>query len=163
LINSKTLAPRHNPFLAPSTTKIHLSISNIFSFQANLKNLSNPRFQNEMKNPFELTLDLVRFTCMMMIMNMSIVFLHTMFSTVFTDQSTQDYYLKGFHATWLQIALYLPDVLLFVGGYVAASSVHRFLQVLKRNDFIDYVGFKREQLEQKKESSDFKDLEVCLN
>lgn len=85
IINSKNLSARNNPFLVPSTSKIELSMTNIFSLQSNLKSLAKPRFQNEMKNSFEMTLDLVRFTCMIMILNMSMVFLMTMTSKVFTD------------------------------------------------------------------------------
>jgi hypothetical protein len=143
IINSKNLSARNNPFLVPSTSKIELSMTNIFSLQSNLKSLAKPRFQNEMKNSFEMTLDLVRFTCMIMILNMSMVFLMTMTSKVFTDEVTKAYYLTGFHATWLQIALYIPDIFLFIGGYLAAGSVYRLTQVLYRKDFIDYVEFKR--------------------
>lgn len=149
LINSKNNAGRSNPFLDPINHEVNLSMTNIFSIQSNLRRLSKPRHQNEMKNAFEVTIDLVRFTCMIMVMNMSMVFLHTMTSKVFTDKESKKYYMTGLHATWLQLALYLPDVFLFIGGYLAASSIYRMIQVLRRKDFLNYVSFKRKNLNKK--------------
>ena len=54
-----------------------------------------------MKNSFEVTLDLVRFTCMIMVMVLSIIYLHTMTSKVFTDADTQYFYTHGYHAALL--------------------------------------------------------------
>jgi hypothetical protein len=102
-----------------------------------------------MKNSFEVTLDLVRFTCMIMVTIISIIYIHTMTSKIFTDADTQYYYTHGMHAMWLQITLYLPDVFLFIGGYVGAKSVNRMIEVLTRRDFRDYVFYKRVRVDER--------------
>ena len=160
VVDSKEYSARSNPFLTPSTDRIQLSFVNIFSLQSNLRSLSHPLVQNEMKNSFEVTLDLVRFTCMIMVMILSIIYVHTMTSKVFTDSDTQYYYTHGMHAMWLQITLYLPDVFLFIGGYVGSKSVYRMVEVLARRDFRDYVFFKREKLKQRKKSGLFTSEEL---
>lgn len=71
----------------------------------------------------------------------------------------KDHYLKGTQATLLQLALYMPDIFLLIGGYVASKSVNRVMEVLTRRDFRDYVCHKRQKLEENKISPG-QDLEI---
>lgn len=159
MIDSKELAARSNPYINTANNLPELSFSRIFCLKSNLESLANPRTESEMKNSFEITLDLVRFVCMIMVMILSIIYVHTMTSKIFTDTSTQYYYTHGMHAMWLQITLYLPDVFLLIGGYVGAKSVNRMIEVLVRRDFRDYVLFKRKKIDEKKKSSNASDTQ----
>lgn len=98
-----------------------IDLIEIFNIKKNFDNL----FKERMENNFEITLDLTRITTYMIIMAMCFVFTHTLTSKVFTDAYSENYFMVGAHATMLQLALMLPDVMLFIGGYIAVKSVLR--------------------------------------
>lgn len=109
-----------------------ISFLEIFDIKTNLLLLKKQR----MDSPLEVSLDFLRIIVFMTTLAMNYVFVHTLTSQVFTDMSTIEFFLFGSQAAALQISFFLPDIMLFIGGYVGAKSVMRTFKSFEDKKFL---------------------------
>lgn len=114
-------------FIDSTSQAKDLSILNAFSLQHNWNTIHN----YQVNNPQQLTVDVLRILSYFGVMSMNMAFCHALISKLFTDTVTRTYYLHGFKHTTLQGSLFIPDLLLFLGGYIGIASV---LRVYERID-----------------------------
>lgn len=93
----------------------------IFALQANWRDIMDYKAIT----PHQLTVDFLRIFCVMGVFATSFAFTHALFSKIFFDITTLNYFLHSVFHTVVQGSLYIPDLYLFIGGHNCLRSAIR--------------------------------------
>ena len=101
-----------------------VSLAGAFDIRENWKRISDYK----VTSPEQLSIDVLRTFSYFAVNVSTYAFIHCLISKIYFDEYKLNYYLHAYHQTIVQSSLFVPDLLLFIGGFTGTAAVLRVLE-----------------------------------